>query len=69
MKSYSYLDGFKIDSRIKSQSALGGSDFKMRKIGIKNTYDAGVKIINKYILHFEESQMKYNSLNIVVMLC
>ena len=36
----------KIDSRVKSRFSLLKSVFKMRKTGIKNTYDAGVKIGN-----------------------
>lgn len=32
-----------MDSHAKSQPANSGSTFKMRKIGFKNTYDAGIK--------------------------
>ncbi len=36
--------GLYIDSRVKSRFSLLKSVFKMRKTGIKNTFDAGVYI-------------------------
>ena len=38
---------YKIDSRVKSRFSYLKSAFKMRKTGIKNTYDAGVFIAHQ----------------------